>query len=369
MIRKTGFLLILIAITAIVFFNGNRKVANAQNFPDRSGIPARLAADYIHSVIEAGRKVYSYHIVDRLGKKINLKATEDWETKNTLLLPAQFLLTSSQMSNQRGVGMRYSLMGLWPINPENGPASAKEKLGLEQVVKNPKEPFTWVVQTHGIWYFQAIYPDIAVNDSCVSCHNSHMKSPKHNFHKGDVMGGIMINFPLGRFPHKESNEQFLIAPEVVADYVHSVLESDRTVYAKYIVNRLTDKNVLAVKENWMKEDALMLPAQFMLKASAAREKSLRGLDFRLISLWPINDKNGPANAFEREGLESIVIHPIRPYIGQTSVGRKKFFQAIYPDIAVTPACVTCHNSHPRSSKKDFKLDDVMGGIVVTLPLN
>ena len=145
MIRKIGLLLILISVTVIVFFNGNRKEANAQNIPDRSGIPAKLAADYIHSVIEAGRKVYSYHIVDRLGKKIDLKATEDWETNNTLLLPAQFLLTSSQMSNRRGVGMRYSLMGLWPINPENGPASAKEKLGLEQVVKNPKKPFTWVV--------------------------------------------------------------------------------------------------------------------------------------------------------------------------------------------------------------------------------
>jgi hypothetical protein len=369
MIKKIGFLLISVVITAIVFFNGNNKQANAQNFPQRSGIPARLAADYIHSVIQAGRKVYSDHIVDRLGKKIDLKATEDWMHEDTLLLPAQFLLTSSQLSNRRGVGMRYSLMSLWAINPKNGPVSANEKLGLEQVVKNPDKPFTWVVQTHGVWYFQAIYPDIAVNDSCVSCHNNHMKSPKKNFHKGDVMGGIMINFPLGQFARKESKEQLLIAPEVVADYVHSVLESDRTVYAKYIVNRLTEKKVLTVKENWMKEDALMLPAQFMLNASAVREKSLRGLDFKLISLWPINDKNGPANAFEREGLESIVIHPIRPYIGQTSVGRKKFFQAIYPDIAVTPACVTCHNNHPRSSKKDFKLDDVMGGIVVTLPLN
>jgi hypothetical protein len=90
MIKKTGFFLILIGITAMVLFNGNGKEANAQNFPDRSGIPARLAADYIHSVIEAGRKVYSDHIVDRLGKKIELKATEDWEKKNTLLLPAQF---------------------------------------------------------------------------------------------------------------------------------------------------------------------------------------------------------------------------------------------------------------------------------------
>jgi hypothetical protein len=47
------------------------------------------------------------------------------------------------------------------------------------------------------------------------------------------------------------------------------------------------------------------------------------------------------------------------------VGRKKYFQAIYPDIAVTRGCVNCHNGHPASPKKNFELDDVMGGILVS----
>ncbi len=32
------------------------------------------------------------------------------------------------------------------------------------------------------------------------------------------------------------------------------------------------------------------------------------------------------------------------------------------------SCVECHNTHPDSPKRDFKLGDVMGGVVVTLPL-
>ena len=32
------------------------------------------------------------------------------------------------------------------------------------------------------------------------------------------------------------------------------------------------------------------------------------------------------------------------------------------------ACIGCHNAHPRSPKKDFKLDDVMGGLVIEIPL-
>jgi hypothetical protein len=49
-------------------------------------------------------------------------------------------------------------------------------------------------------------------------------------------------------------------------------------------------------------------------------------------------------------------------------GRQQYFQAIYPDLAVSPACIDCHNSHLLSPKRDFKLNDVMGGITITIPL-
>ena len=114
--------------------------------------------------------------------------------------------------------------------------------------------------------------------------------------------------------------------------------------------------------------ALMLPAQFLLNSAGAIENKRLGLHFRLISLYPINPQNRPANEFEQNGLESVEVHPIRPYIQITKVGRKKYFQAIYPDIAVTRGCVNCHNGHPRSPKKDFALDDMMGGILVSFPI-
>ena len=44
------------------------------------------------------------------------------------------------------------------------------------------------------------------------------------------------------------------------------------------------------------------------------------------------------------------------------------FRAIYADRAVSQACVGCHNTHPRSPKKDFKMGDVMGGLVIEIPL-
>ena len=36
---------------------------------------------------------------------------------------------------------------------------------------------------------------------------------------------------------------------------------------------------------------------------------------------------------------------------------------------LTQYCVSCHNAHPLSPKRDFKLNDVMGGIAITIPLD
>jgi len=94
-----------------------------------------------------------------------------------------------------------------------------------------------------------------------------------------------------------------------------------------------------------------------------------GIRFRLISLWPIYERNAPASAFEEKGLHSVAKQPNRPYTGVVKSGKSRYFQAIYADKAIAKACVTCHNTHPLSPRRDFKLNEVMGGIVITIPLD
>ena len=79
------------------------------------------------------------------------------------------------------------------------------------------------------------------------------------------MGGIIIGLPLGKLTERNVDEKFLLALEVVADYVHSVLESDRTVYVQHVVNRLEEQGILHLKEKWENENILMLPAQFFIE--------------------------------------------------------------------------------------------------------
>ena len=336
-------------------------------FSNETGIHPQKAAQYIHAVIEANRTIYSEYIVERMEKTVGLKSTENWKEKNALPLPAQFLALSSKIVNKKNLGLDYRLLSQWPINPQNKPTSEIESAGLNKVSEAPNEPYFEIISQKGSRLFKAIFPDKAVTKACVNCHNNHPNSSKKDFKLGDVMGAISLSIPIGK--NSGGKNDINIPPEIVSDYIHSVIEADRTVYSETIVNRLQKINVAFASENWWEEDALLLPAQFLLNASDLIIDRMRnGLDFKLISLWPINRRNGAATKFERKGLEYVDVHPLRPFIGISQAAEKKYFQAIYPDFAVTDACAQCHNNHPQSPKKDFKLGDVMGGVLITIPL-
>ncbi len=160
-----------------------------------------------------------------------------------------------------------------------------------------------------------------------------------------------------------------ISPEKVADYVHAIIQADRTIYTTLVVTRMQDKHIVNATEHWEQDNALPLPAQFLQHSGKMVAESGRGIRYRLIGLSPIYQRNAPATDFERNALVALANQPDRPVTGIVSSGKKQFFQAIYPDRAVSLACVSCHNNHPLSPKRDFKTNDVMGAIAITIPLD
>ena len=164
---------------------------------DAPGVPPEKVADYIHAVIESHRAFYTIHIVERLEEQGVSKADGEWRThKKTLPLPQQFVTESSNMFASF-TELRYRLISLWPINPKNGPRDQVDKKSLEAVVARPEQSVTRTIKIHDQTFFHVIYADLAVSQSCVTCHNTHPKSPKKDFQVGEVMGGLVIEFPLG----------------------------------------------------------------------------------------------------------------------------------------------------------------------------
>ena len=160
-----------------------------------------------------------------------------------------------------------------------------------------------------------------------------------------------------------------VALETVVDYIHSVLEADRTFYTVHVVERIQRKGLIKSSEKWRSESALPLPAQFFQESSSLAELTGSKVRYRLISLNPINKQNGPRTEFEQKALEAIMARPEQPYKGLVKEEGGRYFQALYADYAVSPGCVTCHNADPRSAKRDYKLKDVLGGVLISIPVS
>ncbi len=158
------------------------------------------------------------------------------------------------------------------------------------------------------------------------------------------------------------------SPETVADYIHAVIAADRALYTTHVVERMQQHRIVISAEAWKQRKALPLPAQMLLMSGRIVEMGGTGLRYRLASLWPIYEENGPSTVFEETGLKVVAENPDEVYSGIITRGNQRFFKAIYPDMAVSKACVDCHNGHILSSKRDYKLGGVMGGIIISFPL-
>jgi hypothetical protein len=166
----------------------------------------------------------------------------------------------------------------------------------------------------------------------------------------------------------QAGETAGIPPEMAAEYIHAVIQADRTIYSTHVVERLQDLKIVVAAEEWKAKGTVPLPAQMLQMAGQEIQGLGLGLRIRLASLGPIYKKNEPTDQFERAGLESVAKDPRKPYTGIITENNKHFFKAIFADRAISMSCVTCHNNHELSTKRDYKLNDVMGGIIISFPV-
>ncbi|WP_017327716.1 DUF3365 domain-containing protein [Synechococcus sp. PCC 7336] len=175
-----------------------------------------------------------------------------------------------------------------------------------------------------------------------------------------------------------------IPPEIVVDYIAATAKGARTAYVRHVVNRLTELEGQPVTldtavvegnatEFWDAEAGIPLPAQmFRLASEVTSDSPLAGnFTIGLISSWNINDAQSPKTDFEKEAIAEMEATG-EPVKREQVINGQGYMTAMYPDRAVAEACVTCHNEHPihreRYPDKVFQLNDVMGGVVISLPL-
>jgi len=170
-------------------------------------------------------------------------------------------------------------------------------------------------------------------------------------------------------PPVKSPPEVTFKPQEMADALHAVIAADRDVYSRHILQRLgADEKLIKFSEHWQEDKALPLPAQVLRMASESVQQKGAEFHYVLRSLWPVNPKNAPETATERTGLQAVADHPDSNYYAQESLGGRRYFTAVYPDRATVSSCVECHNAHQKANKSDFKIGDIIGGMIVRVPL-
>ena len=140
--------------------------------------------------------------------------------------------------------------------------------------------------------------------------------------------------------------------------------SIRAIYTAEIVTPGLKKG-LKYREDWKTKDvhAGPLPALFLRETANRLQQRMPELSLFLGSTYPIEASNHFKGA-QLAYFEKIEKQQQPQFFIDESTGRHT---AMFPDIASAPACVSCHNEHPDSPRKDWKLNDVMGATTWSFP--
>jgi eukaryotic-like serine/threonine-protein kinase len=98
-----------------------------------------------------------------------------------------------------------------------------------------------------------------------------------------------------------------------------------------------------------------------------------GMHVRVYSDYPflnrkVRNEGGPRDSFEREALEHLTQDPEEPYYRYEKFKGRPVLRYARARI-MKESCVECHNSHPLSPRKDWKVGDVRGVFEIIRPLD
>ena len=141
-------------------------------------------------------------------------------------------------------------------------------------------------------------------------------------------------------------------------------DAARTLYTSAIVGE-GQKVKLRFGEDWKEKEveAGPLPALFLRSTATYLEKQPLPLSLFLGSDFPISAAN-KFSGIQEQYFNQMKKDKLPKYFFDEDT---KMHTAMFPDIASVKTCVSCHNEHPASPKKDWKLGDFMGATTWTFP--
>lgn len=169
---------------------------------------------------------------------------------------------------------------------------------------------------------------------------------------------------------EQAPERMAIAAKNRAEAVALQICVDRAYYTKNVVQKVNSNSsgTTVVSVDYHGDPfAIPLPATFLREVSGALDEDA-GYAYSLISRWNIAPDKGLATDFERLAWNRLEAEPDVPFYEVGSDGHGVSLHYAVSDVA-KQGCVDCHNAHPKSPKHDFELGELMGALVISVPIS
>ena len=148
-----------------------------------------------------------------------------------------------------------------------------------------------------------------------------------------------------------------------ASDLNSVISSVRSYYASNVVGRvLAHPGTTQVVHNYEAiPGAIPIPATLSLELGKVISQQQHNIAYRFVSDFPFKDRAPhQLDDFEQSSLHSLREKPGQKNIVEATSSAFRDRVRLIAPIVMGPACVSCHNTHPDSPKRDWKVGDVRG---------
>jgi len=160
--------------------------------------------------------------------------------------------------------------------------------------------------------------------------------------------------------------------QIQAEEVSTLASGIRAYYADNVISRLQAAEGKAVySENYRDvHGGIPIPATLSIELGALFDNAHADgrVSYEFLSDYPFAKRSSkPLDAFELEALQAFRKEPdlkIFTALDGNGLGRSSYRLAT--PILMRQACVTCHNTHPDSPRRDWKVGDVRGIQEVTV---
>lgn len=262
--RTRRFILIALVLTALIVY---LFVSAPPPLSGQAAANANIAVVQVFALVEAendaARALWTREIVGA-GPKVGLSFSEDWREvgEEAGPLPALFLRETAKNLEKDPVRLSLFLGSDAPIN------SAHRFKGLQQEafarIRSSGEPQFFQMPDTAL--YTAMFPDEAVAEACVTCHNEHEDSPRNDWKLHDVMGATTWAYPDDR-----------MTAEQMIGVLAALRTSIRGAYQSYLDKVATFGKPPEIGERWPR-DGYYLPSADVFMSALSDSTASASLD-------------------------------------------------------------------------------------------